>query len=500
MFEAAPTAGIGALTMLGRVLLAAVLLAAGVAKLADRRGTRQSLLDFGIPLAPPLTVGLPIAELMVAAALLPSATARAGATAALLLLAAFSLIVAIAVARGRRVECRCFGRLTSGIVGWRTLARNLVLAAIAATMLLANPGTPPPSLLDAAAKLGVAELAAWAFGFTSLSLVGLGAWGFWRLLRAHGRLLLRIEALEQQFGSAAFDIPPEVSAASAGRLVPREFAPAMTARDLEGRPANWSDLLESGPALLLFTSPRCGPCQELRPEIKVWRRRLAGSLRFVLASDGSAEEVRREAADFGLADALVDWDLRLFHAFEAKGTPSAVVVRDDGTIGSSMAAGKAAIVALLAREASYSERGSSAVHEIASLGDPLPDLSLPRLDGGSGMVGELVSEPTVVLFWNPGCGYCRSMRGDLSRWERRQLPRAPALIIVSSGAEATTRAEGFEVPVFLDPHFALARAVGVGGTPAAVLIDAESRIASAPAAGRDAVLALSMRGRVAAWR
>jgi hypothetical protein len=92
------------------------------------------------------------------------------------------------------------------------------------------------------------------------------------------------------------------------------------------------------------------------------------------------------------------------------------------------------------------------------------------------------------------------MRGDLSRWERRQLPRAPALIIVSSGAEATTRAEGFEVPVFLDPDFALARAVGVGGTPAAVLIDAESRIASAPAAGRDAVLALSMRGRVAAWR
>src|SRR5580700_4418448 len=150
MFEAARL-WLPALAMLGRVALVAVFLTAGVVKLADRPGARQSLLDFGFPsrLAPPLAVGVAVAELLVAAALLPVATVRAGAAAALLLLAAFSLTIAIAIARGRQVECRCFGRLTSGLVSWRTLARNIVLAALALAVLLANFGTPPPSLLDA---------------------------------------------------------------------------------------------------------------------------------------------------------------------------------------------------------------------------------------------------------------------------------------------------------------------------------------------------------------
>jgi hypothetical protein len=65
------------------------------------------------------------------------------------------------------------------------------------------------------------------------------------------------------------------------------------------------------------------------------------------------------------------------------------------------------------------------------------------------------------------------------------------LVLVSTGDEASIRAEGFEVPVLLDPDFALAGALGIGGTPMAVLVDAESRVASALAAGPEAVLALA---------
>ena len=54
--------------ILARVLLAAVFLVARVTKLADRAGSRQALLDFGVPaaLATPGGMLLPLAEVLVA--------------------------------------------------------------------------------------------------------------------------------------------------------------------------------------------------------------------------------------------------------------------------------------------------------------------------------------------------------------------------------------------------------------------------------------------------
>jgi hypothetical protein len=68
------------LLLVARVLLAGVFGIAGVAKLADRAGSRQALQDFGVPtvLASPLGILLPLAELAVAVALVPTATAWGG--------------------------------------------------------------------------------------------------------------------------------------------------------------------------------------------------------------------------------------------------------------------------------------------------------------------------------------------------------------------------------------------------------------------------------------
>ena len=62
--------------LIARLLVAAVFILAGVAKLADRQGSRQAIIDFGVPsaLAAPLGL-LPLAELAVAATLLPASTA-----------------------------------------------------------------------------------------------------------------------------------------------------------------------------------------------------------------------------------------------------------------------------------------------------------------------------------------------------------------------------------------------------------------------------------------
>src|SRR3712207_8470130 len=98
-----------AAVLFARLLLAAVFLAAGVAKLADREGSRRAVTDFGVPaaLAAPLGILLPLAELAVAAALIPTATAFWGAAGALALLLVFVVGIGANLARGRRPDCHC---------------------------------------------------------------------------------------------------------------------------------------------------------------------------------------------------------------------------------------------------------------------------------------------------------------------------------------------------------------------------------------------------------
>jgi uncharacterized membrane protein YphA (DoxX/SURF4 family) len=124
-----------------RLMLAVVFALAGVAKLADRVGSRQAVIDFGLParLAHALALALPVAELAVAVALVPARTAWSGALGALALLAAFVVGIGYNLARGRSPDCHCFGQLHSQPVGWPTLARNAVLAAIAGLLVWQGP-------------------------------------------------------------------------------------------------------------------------------------------------------------------------------------------------------------------------------------------------------------------------------------------------------------------------------------------------------------------------
>jgi hypothetical protein len=123
-------------------VLAAVFAVAAVAKLADRDGARQAVRAFGVPgrLAGPVAAALPPAELAVAVALLITTTAVAGAIGSVALLALFLAGISRSLAQGRQPDCRCFGQLHSAPIGWKTLARNLALLAVAALAAAAGPG------------------------------------------------------------------------------------------------------------------------------------------------------------------------------------------------------------------------------------------------------------------------------------------------------------------------------------------------------------------------
>ena len=135
----------GTVLLLARLLLALVFAVAGVAKLADREGSRRAVVDFGVPpiLAAPLGLLLPLAELAVAVALIPPATALWGAWGALALLLLFVGGISFNLARGHKPDCRCFGQIHSSPAGWRTLLRNGVLAAVAGFVVWRGWGAMP---------------------------------------------------------------------------------------------------------------------------------------------------------------------------------------------------------------------------------------------------------------------------------------------------------------------------------------------------------------------
>src|SRR5215213_11281842 len=239
--------------LIARLVLAAVFIVAGLAKLSDLKGSRKAITDFGLPevLASPLALLLPLAELGVGAALIPASSAWWGALGAVGLLVLFVVGISINLARGKKPDCHCFGQLHSAPAGWKTLARNGVLAAVAGFILLAGyEGGTGPSAVAWLGGLSTAQL----LGILGVVLVlGLlaGQWTFLvHLLRQNGRLLMRLEAVEARLASGDPVAPStngtaQPSPPPAGLAVGQE-APHFSLKGLHGETLTLDALRSSG--------------------------------------------------------------------------------------------------------------------------------------------------------------------------------------------------------------------------------------------------------------
>ena len=110
--------------------LAAVFVVAAVAKARDLAGTAEELAALRIRQPNLVARALIPIELAVAVALLVAPAW--GAVAAFAVLAAFTAVLVGVVRSGRSASCRCFGAMSTEPISWRTVARNLVLLAVAA--------------------------------------------------------------------------------------------------------------------------------------------------------------------------------------------------------------------------------------------------------------------------------------------------------------------------------------------------------------------------------
>jgi len=222
-----------------------------------------------------------------------------------------------------------------------------------------------------------------------------------------------------------------------------------------GAPAPF--FVEKCPTLFIFFSDDCGPCEALVTEIESWRKAI--NVKVWNKNEGELADLYR-----------VGW------------TPAAVIIGTNGRIASETALGDVEI-RLLAEHAMREETPWQRDGNVLHVGSNIPRVTIQDAQGKTFDPEDL--DKSLLLFWNPYGPYCDPMLEDLADWKRIER-----LIIISSGPE-DDELEGISNALILySDGKETEEAFGLYGSPAAVLIDENGRIASTIAVGVDDVRAL----------
>jgi MFS family permease len=304
---------------LASLALAVAFLAAAAGKLTDQAGTRRAAIEFGVPAwaASRVAVAVPTVEVGVAV-LLVSPWRQPGVWVAIVLLALFTAAIVLALARGHRPECRCFGSVSTRPVGPATLLRNGALAGVAAVALLA-----PADARLTAAVLG------WSVAAATAAVCGavLAA-----VLSQQGRLLARVEALEVRLATALAAGP---LMQPTGRPVPRAAEP-FSLPDRDGLTWTTAQLTGAQGVVLLFVDKDCATCHEALPGMLAARRDGQPVALVARHPDG-------RWPDLAGARLLVDADGAVASTYGVTVVPAAVFIGPDGWVRREVAVGPDAI-------------------------------------------------------------------------------------------------------------------------------------------------------------
>ena len=125
-----------------------------------------------------------------------------------------------------------------------------------------------------------------------------------------------------------------------------------------------------------------------------------------------------------------------------------------------------------------------------AVGDKVPAFEWVALDGRTVSLSAFREGSVALVFWNPRCGFCAQLLGELVAWERSEAHSGPRLVVISTGTGDENRALGLRSPIILEHGFDTGQLFGATGTPSAVRIGSDGRVATPVATGGAAVLEL----------
>jgi peroxiredoxin len=304
-------------------------------------------------------------------------------------------------------------------------------------------------------------------------------WLGWQLLRQNGRLLLRLEAIEERLNEMEFGDASAPEGLASGSVAPEFDLP-----DLTGARRTLAQF-RNQTLLLIFFNPDCGYCRDLAPKLAEFtphpvplpvgrgegeRSPGEGSPLPLIITTGDAEKNRQFFAEQKITSpVLLQNDGELAKAYQANGTPTGYLVSTEGKIASELAVGAEALLALAdgstnakpltpslspsdrervsegrvrgvpavkdATSSSESDRASRFSHRLLArskiardglkAGTPAPSFRLPRLDGrGELALEDLRGHKVLLVFSDPHCGPCDVLAPKLEQWRKRNSANA----------------------------------------------------------------------------
>lgn len=212
-------------------------------------------------------------------------------------------------------------------------------------------------------------------------------WLGWQLLRQNGRLLLRLEAIEERLNEMEFGGPAAPEGLPVGLAAPEFDLP-----DLAGERRSLAQFRDQ-PLLLIFFNPDCGYCREMAPKLATvaagfqpavkggilppgiqalspeslerskdsvhseagsagLEARLNGKQgcptpRLLIFTTGDAEKNRQFFRDHNITSPiLLQNDGEVAKAYQANGTPTGYLINAEGKIASELAVGGEALLKL----------------------------------------------------------------------------------------------------------------------------------------------------------
>jgi len=221
-----------------------------------------------------------------------------------------------------------------------------------------------------------------ALGLACIAVLFCG-WLGWQLLRQNGRVLMRLEDIENRLDAFDHDkgLGPDNGTCDAAenenwredRFRNRSLARSKLNRDglkagtgapmfrlprLDGKGELGLEEFRGRYVLLVFSSPICGPCITLAPQIEQFHRSHP-EIQVMMVSKGEPSDNRKKVKEYGLTFPIVlqqQWEVSRRYAMFA--TPVAYLIDEKGVITRDIAVGVEPIHALMAQASEFSREAA----------------------------------------------------------------------------------------------------------------------------------------------